>query len=55
MYSPMKENNNNVRMNPNIKKYIIKGKRKIKSKEEIKAYNYSENYSNISFNAPSDK
>ena len=39
MYSPTKENNkNNSRLNPNINKYIIKGKRKIKTIEEIKTY-----------------
>jgi hypothetical protein len=42
MYSPTKENNkiiNNVRMGINPKKHIIKGTRKIKSKEELKKHN----------------
>ncbi len=43
MYSPVKESNNNVRINPNKNKYIIKGRRKLKSKEEIK--NYSKEFS----------
>jgi hypothetical protein len=40
MYSPTKDNKSiiNTRMNPNVNKYIIKGKRKIKSKDEIKNY-----------------
>jgi hypothetical protein len=38
MYSPTKENNINTRINPNVNKYIIKGKRKIKTIEEIKNY-----------------
>ena len=37
MYSPTKDNNN-TRLNPNINKYIIKGRRKIKTIEEIKNY-----------------
>jgi hypothetical protein len=40
MYSPTKEDKSiiNTRMNPNINKYIIKGRRKIKTIEEIKNY-----------------
>jgi hypothetical protein len=38
MFSPTKDNNNNVRMNDNKNKYIIRGRRKIKTKEEIKNY-----------------
>jgi len=40
MYSPTKDNKfiNNTRINPNINKYIIRGKRKIKTREEIKTY-----------------
>jgi hypothetical protein len=43
MYSPVKDLNNNVRINPNKNKYVIKGKRRIKTKEEIK--NYSKEFS----------
>jgi hypothetical protein len=42
MFSPVKEINYNVRMNPNKNKYIIKGRRKIKSIEEIKNYESKE-------------
>ena len=41
MHSPTKENNkiiNNVRMGINPNKHMIKGTRKIKSKEELKIY-----------------
>ena len=37
MYSPTKENMN-VRMGDNKKRYIIRGRRKIKSKDAIKTY-----------------
>ena len=41
MYSPTKESNDKVRMNNSKNKYIIKGRRKIKSKEEISNYKFS--------------
>ncbi len=40
MFSPTKENTN-VRINSNIHKKIIRGRRKIKTNEEIKNYNFS--------------
>ena len=42
MYSPVKEINNNVRINPNKNKYIIRGRRNLKTKEEIKNYQSKE-------------
>ena len=41
MYSPIQDTNNNVRINPNKNKYIIRGKRKLKIyKETDKSNNY---------------
>jgi hypothetical protein len=41
MYSPIKDTNNNVRINPNKNKYIIRGRRKLKIyKETDKSNNY---------------
>ncbi len=34
MYSPIKDINNNVRINPNKNKYIIRGRRKLKIYKE---------------------
>ncbi len=38
MYSPVKDDNKQTRMNDNPNKYIIKGRRKIKTNEEIKKF-----------------
>ncbi len=41
MFSPVKDTNYNVRINPNKNKYIIRGKRKLKNyKETDKVNNY---------------
>ena len=42
MFSPVKEINNNVRMNPNKNKYVMRGKRKLKTLDEIKNYKSKE-------------
>ncbi len=47
MYSPINNINNNVRINPNKNKYIIRGRRKLKSNnntfsKEIQDYKASD-------------